>query len=65
MDDFSSDDGWSDSDLEGDEAEAIHALSDPSPSLRLVTVAARFLMFAIGLGVISINRLVGRLPHKA
>ena len=65
MDDCSSDDDWSDSDVEGDEAEAIHALSDPSPSSRLVTVAAHFLILAIGLGIIPINNLVGRLQREA
>ena len=64
MDDYLLDDGWSDSDWEGDEAEAIDALPDPSPSSRLVTVSACFLIFAIGLGVIPFNSLVGLLPRE-
>ena len=65
MDDCLSDDDWSDSDWEGDLTEAIHALSDSSPSSRLVTVAARFLIFATGLAIVPINSLVGRLPRGA
>ena len=60
-----SDDDWYEDNWEEDDEEAIDPLPEPCASSRVMLVAARFLLFAIGLGIIPINSLVGRLPREA